>query len=353
MTRSKKDSILTVVDKATRMVHLIPCRKSTTAAEAAKLYWDNVVKLHGVPSVLYSDRGTQFTSQFWKTLWGLTGTQLRYSTAYHPQTQGVVERMNAVIGQMLRCTLHEERAGNWDLLLPTVEMTINSLPNSSTGYSPFFLNYGYHPVMPVELLKGDEEVQIEAVENFVERVQNEWKQARKNLLHSVQTQQRYYNQRHRAVEYAVGDLILLSTKNLKFKNVPVKLQKRFVGPFEITEKIGTQAYRIQLPENWSIHDVFHVSLLKKWKTSVYRTEAAEPGEELEIEEQNQRVVEKVLRWKKTGRGQPPAYLILWQGCPPEEATWEAANRFNSEDFRRWIDRDQPPEDVSNERGRSL
>ena len=353
VTRSKKDSILTVVDKATRMVHLIPCRKSTTAAEAAKLYWDNVVKLHGVPSVIYSDRGTQFTSQFWKTLWGLTGTQLRYSTAYHPQTQGVVERMNAVIGQMLRCTLHEERAGNWDLLLPTVEMTINSLPNSSTGYSPFFLNYGYHPVMPVELLKGDEGVQVEAVENFVERVQNEWKQARKNLLHSVQTQQRYYNQRHRSVEYSVGDLILLSTKNLKFKNVPVKLQKRFVGPFEITEKIGTQAYRIQLPENWSIHNVFHVSLLKKWKTSVYRTEAAEPGDELEIEEQHQRVVEKVLRWKKIGRGQPPAYLILWQGCPPEEATWETANRFNSEDFRQWIDRDQPPEEISNERGRSL
>ena len=308
VTRSKKDSILTVVDKATRMVHLIPCRKSTTAAEAAKLHWDNVVKLHGVPSVIYSDRGTQFTSQFWRTLWGLTGTQLRYSTAYHPQTQGVVERMNAVIGQMLRCTLHEERAGNWDLLLPTVEMTINSLPNSSTGYSPFFLNYGYHPVMPVELLKGDEEVQVEAVENFFERVQNEWKQARKNLLHSVQTQQRYYNQRHRSVEYVVGDLILLSTKNLKFKNVPVKLQKRFVGPFEITERIGTQAYRIQLPKNWSIHDVFHVSLLKKWKTSVYRTEAAEPGDELEIEEQHQRVVEKVLRWKKD-RTRPAASIF--------------------------------------------
>ena len=95
-----------------------------------------------------------------------------------------------------------------------------------------------------------------------------------------------------------------------------------------------------------------MSLLKKWKTSVYRTEAAEPGEELEIEEPSHPVGEKVLRWKKTGRGQPPAYLILWQGCPPEEATWEAASRFNSEDFRRRIDRDQPPEDVSNERGRS-
>ena len=66
------------------------------------------MKLHGVPKILYSDRGTQFTSTFWKTLWDLTGTQLRYSTAYHPQTQGVVERMNAVVGQLLRCTIHKK-----------------------------------------------------------------------------------------------------------------------------------------------------------------------------------------------------------------------------------------------------
>ena len=74
VTKNKKDSILTVVDKATRMVHLIPCKKSTTAAETAQLYWDNIVKLHEVPSVLYSDRGTQFTSNFWRRLWQLTGT---------------------------------------------------------------------------------------------------------------------------------------------------------------------------------------------------------------------------------------------------------------------------------------
>ena len=109
LTRGMKDSVRTVIDKATRMVHLIPCKKSITAAETAKLYWGQVVKLHGVPRILYSDRGTQFTSQFWKTLWGLTGTQLRYSTAYHPQTQGVVERMKAVVGQMLRCTIGDEK----------------------------------------------------------------------------------------------------------------------------------------------------------------------------------------------------------------------------------------------------
>ena len=95
--------------------------------------------------------------------------------------------MNAVIGQLLRCTIHGEKTGNCDSLLPTIEMTINSLPNSSTGYSPFFLNYGYHPVLPVELLKGDEEVQVEAVDNFAKRVLNEWRHAKNNLLKSVQT----------------------------------------------------------------------------------------------------------------------------------------------------------------------
>ena len=353
VTKGKKDSILTVVDKATRMVHLIPCRKTTTAAEAAKMYWDNIVKLHGVPTVLYSDRGTQFTSQFWKTLWGLTGTQLRYSTAYHPQTQGVVERMNAVVGQMLRCIIHEQKSGNWDSLLPTVELAINSLPNSSTGYSPFFLNYGYHPVLPVELLKGDEEVNLEAVDNFIVRIQNDWKQARRNLSQSVQRQQQYYNQRHRAVEYQVGDLLLLSSRNLNFKNVPAKLQKKFVGPFEVTEKIGSQAYRLKLPDTWSIHDVFHVSLLKKWRTSAFRTDTANVDAELAIEEKKKNVVERILRWKRTGRNRPHAYLVLWKDYPPEEATWESANQFDQEDLKQLLARDAPPEELSNERGRSF
>ena len=142
-------------------------------------------------------------------------------------------------------------------------MTINSYPNSSTGYSPFFLNYGYHPIAPVELLKGDEDIKIEAVENFVSRVQHVWNQAKKNLLSSVEKQQKYYNMHHRAVEHRVGDLVLLSSKNLSFKNIPAKLQKKFVGPFEVIEKIGSQAYRLKLPESWTIHDVFHISLTEK------------------------------------------------------------------------------------------
>ena len=84
-----RDSILLVVDKATRTVHMAPCSKGINATDTARLLWNTVVKLHGVPRVIYSDRGSQFTAESWRELWRLTGTKLAYSTAYHPQhTEG-------------------------------------------------------------------------------------------------------------------------------------------------------------------------------------------------------------------------------------------------------------------------
>ena len=79
-----RDSILVVVDKATRMVHLVPCSKGIHATDTTRLLWNTVVKLHGVPRVIYNDRGSQFTTEGWRELWRLTGTKVAYSTAYHP-----------------------------------------------------------------------------------------------------------------------------------------------------------------------------------------------------------------------------------------------------------------------------
>ena len=217
---------------------------------------------------MYTDRGTQFTSKFWKELWGLFGTQLRYSTAYHPQTQGIVEWMNAVIGQMIRCTLSQMNdVKNWVDILPTVELAINSLPNRSTGYSPFFLNYGYHPTVPSDLLCGGEVTNNETVGKFRERMIVVWELAYKNIKKAIDVQSKYYDARHRMVSYSVGDLILLNTVNLHLKGILGKLKKKFIGPFKIIEKIGLQSYRVELPESYKIHNVFHVSLLKFWNES--------------------------------------------------------------------------------------
>ena len=147
--------------------------------------------------------------------------------------------MNAVVSQTLRCLLHEtNEKKSWEFMLPTVEMVINSMPNSSTGFSPYYLNYGREPVMPVQLLCGNEKVSTESVASFIQRTTSDWELARENLKRSVEAQQKYYNRKHRDIGYAMGDMVLLSTRNLKMKRIPGKLQKRFVGPFLVTETIG-------------------------------------------------------------------------------------------------------------------
>ena len=137
------------------------------------------MKLHGVPQAIHADRGAQFVGRWWREIWSLLGTKLKYGTAYHPQSQGQVERMNAIISQTLCCLMSDiPNLGRWKEFLPTVEMVVKSLPNRSTGYSPFYLMYGHHPVLPVELLKGDESTNVETLSKFLERTQEVWRQAR-------------------------------------------------------------------------------------------------------------------------------------------------------------------------------
>ena len=126
------------------------------------------------------------------------------------------------------------------MLLPTMEMVINLLPNQSTSFSTFFLNYGHEPVMSIQLLRGNEQMSTESVASFVWRVTSDWELARENLERSVGLQQKYYNCRHRDINYKVGDLVLLCTRNLKMKGTPGKLQRRFVGPSRLLRPLDSR-----------------------------------------------------------------------------------------------------------------
>ena len=306
-----------------------------------------MAKLHGTPRCIYTDRGTQFTSRLWRELWEIMGAQLRYSTAYHPQTQGVVERMNAIIGQMLRCTIHEWNEGReWDSLLPMIELAINSLPNHSTGYSPFFLNYGFHPTVPAELIKGNEEIRQETIANFIGRMHISWQVARKRLNQAVQQQAKWYDARHKLVSYREGDLVLLSTANLQARGTPVKLKRKFAGPFHITECIGSQSHKLDLPTTWRVHNVFHVSLLKIWCEDMYKHYPAPEPTRLEEEEDDHNVyeVEKFLRWRyrKIHNRKKREFLVLWKGYPIEEASWiPTDNIMYKEQLQEELDEENP------------
>ena len=144
------------------------------------------------------------------------------------------------------------------------------------------------------------------------------------MFESVQQQAKWYDALHRPVSYKEGDLVLLSTTNLQFKGIATKLRSKFVGPFRITECIGSQSYRLDLPSTWRVHNVFHVSLLKHWREDMYRRyPAPEPTRVEEEDDQDVYEVEKFLRWRyrKTQNRKKREFLVLWKGYPIEEASW--------------------------------
>ena len=280
------------------------------------------------------------------------GTKLAMGTSYHPQSSGQVERYNQMLEQVLRLQIHSsENETDWESHIPTVQWVINNTPNRDTGYSPNFLLYGYHPVSPIQLL-GGEHTNVESVNEFVERMKRIWSRAQTTMNKAREQMRQQANKRRRPQDFAVGDYVLLSTTNLKFKNYPRKLQRKFVGPFRVLERVGAVAYRLQLPQAWTIHPVFHTSLLKAWREGQWNQDLRAGTPELEFEGEPLYQVDKLLRWRWTGQGRrrQKEFLVLWEGYPLEEATWTRTDQFPHQDeLQAMIQHDQPAEEATTSR----
>ncbi len=154
-------AILVVTCRLTKLRHLIHCRDTTTAEQLAELFLEHVFRLHGLPRSIVSDRGTQFVAKFWRALCKCVDTQARFSTPYHPQTDGQTERFNAVIEQYLRCLVNYLQ-NDWNSWLPLFEFAANNQASESTGVSSFFTNYGYDPKWQFDLRQSERSPPIPA-----------------------------------------------------------------------------------------------------------------------------------------------------------------------------------------------
>ena len=138
------DTVLVIVDRFSKMAHFVPCSKTISGEETVDLFLKNVVRLHGLPEDITSDRGSQFISHFWRRLLQTFGTSVNLSSTYHPQTDGQTERVNQILEQYLRCTVSYQQE-DWVDFLAMAEFAYNNSIHASTKVSPFFANYGFHP----------------------------------------------------------------------------------------------------------------------------------------------------------------------------------------------------------------
>ena len=169
-TLQKFYSIFVVVDIFSELSHFIPCFKTSDASHIANLFFKDIKRLHGIPTSIVSDRDVRFMSYFWKTLWHKLNTKLKYSTAYHPETDGQTKEVNRTIGNLLRCLIQDYQS-NWYEILPTIKFAYNCSTNRSTKLSPFHLVYGQVPKRPIDLHPiAHENPKSFSVESFIKHV---------------------------------------------------------------------------------------------------------------------------------------------------------------------------------------
>jgi len=272
------DSILVVVDQFTKMVHFVPTTEKTTAEGLARLFRDNVWRLHGLPESIISDRGPQFMAGLMRELNEMLGIKTKLLTAFHQQTNRQTERMNQELEQYLQMFI-DHRQDHWPEWLGTAEFAYNNKAHAGTKVSPFEANSGQNPRMGFELRKKGK---FERAEKFAKRMKKVQEEA-KAALEKAQENMRRYADRHRgeAVVYKVGDLVLLSTKDLKWQMVgwrSEKLVKQFVGPYKIKAIISSNIVELELPAFVKIHLVVNISRIKQYIDQVdgQRKETPQP-----------------------------------------------------------------------------
>ena len=317
------DSILVVVDHLSKMAHFLPCSKDITADQTASLFLKHVIRLHGLPDDIVSDRGPQFASRFWSCLFKLLGTKTNLSSAYHPQSDGQTERVNQILEQYLRCFINYQQ-DNWVDLLPLAEFTYNNTTHASTKTTPFYANYGYHPRFDI---KPSVAIQVPAAEDQITHLQD----VTQSLISEIKLAQKAskeFADEHRCTPppFKIGDQVWLLRRNVKTNRPSGKLDFKRLGPFTIIKEVNPVAFRLNLPPSLKIHDVFHVSLLEPYFPNSIPGRTQEPPPPVTIEGETEYEVNEILDSKILRRRL--LYLVDWKGYAPSERSWEPAKHLH-------------------------
>jgi hypothetical protein len=277
--KSSYDTIMTIMDKLTKMVTLIPGRENWDSVQWANSFFNNYYHRWGIPQKIITDCGKIFLAEFWTSLFKILRTDLLVTTAYHPQADGQSERTNQIVEIALRHLVNNSKT-NWTTFLGEIEFMINNSSHSSTGVSPMKFLTGLNTPSPLALAS-----------TAIPRSTLEWSQTRDEIQQSsrdtlifAQTKMSiYYDKKHKPLMLKPGDQAFISLAGSMDtgyhlpNTVSHKLSAQRVSPFEVLRTVGRLSYELDIPRTWKIHPVISIAHLEPYKKDPYdRTEKPVP-----------------------------------------------------------------------------
>jgi transposase InsO family protein len=311
------DAIVVFVDRLSKMVRIAPTTSDVTAEGTAQLVLDHVFRHYGMPKTLITDRGSTFTSKMFEAFTKAMGTQHKLSVSFHPQTDGQTERTNQTLETMLRHYVGGIAHGDWDNCLTAAEFAINNAYTPAIGTTPFLLNYGRQPRLPGSITPA----RVPKPQEWADRMIYGLAEAKRHLRLAQERMKKQYDKGRTDIEFQVGQLVLLSSKNITLRrvgdrNATPKLMPKWIGPFPIEEVIGKGAYRLTLPPHMKAHNVFNVVSLRPFHSDGRK----QPPPPILVDGEEEFQVHSLADHRAAGRSFE--YLVRWQGYGPEYNTWE-------------------------------
>ena len=318
---SGMDSIMSATCKYTKGIQLIPGKSTWSAAEWGKALLNRLdIVGWGLPKATITDRDRKFLSEMWRAIFELLKVSLLYSTAYHPQTDGSSERTNQTAEIALRYFVHGlEKPNMWPETIPRIQGFLNSSGSPSANEIAF----GFTPNRPLDLLSNNQKI-----DHFLARI------SAKEAIDLAQVSNKFhYDRKHQPMFLRVGDWALLRLhKGYKIPStlgVTKKLTQQYVGPFQVLQRVGRLAYKLDIPDSWLVHPVFTIAQLEpcpdpnkdpfERPNKHIHIPPVSTNEDGSINCEIERLLNK--RVHKKGRGYTTEYLIRWKSYGPEYDQW--------------------------------
>lgn len=243
-----------------------------TAETLAKFIFEEIVCRHGTPKVILSDQGRNFISDMIRILCERFLIKHKFSSPYHPQTNGMVERFNRTLCESLAKV---KGTDDWDIYIPAVLLAYRTKRHATTGYTPFQLIYGRRATLPVETLipleplpNVNDEIDIEGsiltrAYDLIDKLPQLQQEAQERTLKSQEKQKAYFDSKIHIEEFDIGDKVWIQRKEIE-KSRSAKFEDKRLGPFIIHKKLGNGAYKLRTNEGKILQQYYNSDRLARY-----------------------------------------------------------------------------------------